>query len=144
MFESDTLEDLAAHLDIDVAGLVNTVKEYNAAVQTDVTYNPTIKDGRGTVGLAVNKTNWAETIDTPPYLGWAVTTGISFTFGGVKINTRGQVVNHRSGPHSRALRRRGDGRRAVLLQLPRRLGPVCRDGVWPSLRHQRRPGTPIC
>ncbi len=98
MFESDTLEDLAAHLDIDVAGLVNTVKEYNAAVQTDVTYNPTIKDGRGTVGLAVNKTNWAETIDTPPYLGWAVTTGISFTFGGVKINTRGQVVTTAQDP----------------------------------------------
>ncbi len=98
MFEANTLEELAAHLDIDVAGLVNTVKEYNAAVQTGVTYNPTIKDGRGTVGLAVNKTNWAETIDTPPYLGWAVTTGISFTFGGVKINTRGQVVTNAQDP----------------------------------------------
>ena len=98
MFEANTLEELAAHLDIDVEGLVNTVKEYNAAVQTGVTYNPTIKDGRGTVGLAVNKTNWAETIDTPPYLGWAVTTGISFTFGGVKINTRGQVVTNAQDP----------------------------------------------
>ena len=98
MFEANTLEELAAHLDIDVEGLVSTIKEYNAAVQTDVTYNPTILDGRGTVGLAVNKTNWAETIDTPPYLGWAVTTGISFTFGGVKINTRGQVVTNAQDP----------------------------------------------
>ena len=98
MFEANTLEELAAHLDIDVEGLVNTVKEFNAAVQTDVAYNPTIKDGRGTVGLALNKTNWAETIDTPPYLGWAVTTGISFTFGGVKINTRGQVVTNAQDP----------------------------------------------
>ena len=98
MYEANTLEELAAHLDIDVDGLVNTVKEYNAAVQTGVTFNPTVKDGRGTVGLAVNKTNWAELIDTPPYLGWAVTTGISFTFGGVKINTRGQVVTNAQDP----------------------------------------------
>ena len=100
MFEANTLEELAARLDIDVEGLVNTIKEYNAAVQTDITYNPTIKDGRGTVGLALNKTNWAETIDTPPYMGWAVTTGISFTFGGVKINTRGQVVTNAQDPIS--------------------------------------------
>ena len=40
----------------------------------------------------------AETIDTPPYYGWAVTTGISFTFGGVKINTRGQIVTNAQEP----------------------------------------------
>ena len=98
MAEANTLEELASRLDIDVEGLVNTVKEYNAAIQTDIPHNPTVKDGRGTTGLAVNKTNWAETIDTPPYMGWAVTTGISFTFGGVKINTRGQVVTNAQDP----------------------------------------------
>ena len=98
MAEADTLEELASRLDIDVEGLVNTVKEYNAAIQTDIPHNPTVKDGRGTTGLPVNKTNWAETIDTPPYMGWAVTTGISFTFGGVKINTRGQVVTNAQDP----------------------------------------------
>mgnify|MGYP003322587987 FL=1 len=98
MVEANTLEELAARLDIDVEGLVNTVKEYNAAIQTDIPHNPTVKDGRGTTGLTVNKTNWAETIDTPPYMGWAVTTGISFTFGGVKINTRGQVVTNAQDP----------------------------------------------
>ena len=46
----------------------------------------------------MDKTNWAETIDTPPYLGFAVTTGISFTFGGVKINNRGQVVTNAQEP----------------------------------------------
>ena len=78
--------------------LAQTVKEYNAAVRQDIPYNPTIKDGRCTEGLAVDKTNWAETIDTPPYLGFAVTTGISFTFGGVKINNRGQVVTNAQEP----------------------------------------------
>ena len=46
----------------------------------------------------MDKTNWAETLDTPPYLGFAVTTGISFTFGGVKINNRGQVVTNAQEP----------------------------------------------
>ena len=78
--------------------MVNTINEYNAAVRTDIPYNPTVKDGRSTEGLALNKTNWAETIDTPPYYGWGVTTGIAFTFGGVKINTRGQIVTNAQEP----------------------------------------------
>ena len=98
MAQADTIEELATRLDIDPEGLAATIKEYNAAVRTDIAYNPTVKDGRCTEGLAVNKTNWAETIDTPPYYGWAVTTGISFTFGGVKINTRGQVVTNSQEP----------------------------------------------
>lgn len=98
MAQADTIEELATRLDIDSEGLAATIKEYNAAVRTDIPYNPTVKDGRCTEGLAVNKTNWAETIDTPPYYGWAVTTGISFTFGGVKINTRGQVVTNSQEP----------------------------------------------
>ena len=98
MAQADTLEELAAKLDIDPQGIADTIKEYNAAVRTDIPYNPTIKDGRCTEGLALNKTNWAETLDTPPFYGWAVTTGISFTFGGVKINTRGQIVTNAQEP----------------------------------------------
>ena len=94
MAEANTIEELATRLDIDPEGFASTIEAYNAAVQTDVTYNPTVKDGRGTVGIAPPKTNWAQTIDTPPYLGYAVTCGISFTFGGVKIDTRGQVVTN--------------------------------------------------
>ena len=93
MAQADSIEELARRLDIDPAGLAATVREYNAAVQTDVPYNPTVKDGRGTVGIAPPKTNWAQTVDTPPYLGYAVTCGISFTFGGVRIDNRGRVLN---------------------------------------------------
>ena len=140
MAQADTIEELAARLDIDPQGLAQTVKEYNAAVRTDIPYNPTIKDGRCTEGLAVDKTNWAETIDKPPYLGFAVTTGISFTFGGVKINNRGQVVTQRPGTHPRPVRRRRNGGRPLLLQLPRRLRPVGGHGLRQALRHQRGAG----
>ena len=98
MAQADTIEELAARLDIDPEGLVRTVRGFNAAVQQDVPYNPTVKDGRSTVGIEPPKTNWAQTIDTPPYLGYAVTCGITFTFGGVKIDTRGQVVTNGQEP----------------------------------------------
>ncbi len=98
MAQADTIEELAARLDIDPEGLARTVREFNAAVQQDVPYNPTVKDGRSTVGIEPVKSNWAQTIDTPPYLGYAVTCGITFTFGGVKIDTRGQVVTNGQEP----------------------------------------------
>ena len=98
MAEAGTIEELAARLDIDPAGLARTVADFNGAVQTDVPYNPTIKDGRGAVGIEPPKTNWAQTIDTPPYLGYAVTCGITFTFGGIKINNRAQVVTNSQEP----------------------------------------------
>ena len=92
MATAKTIEDLAARLDIDQEGLGRTVKEFNASVQ-DAEFNPTVLDGRSTAGLQPPKSNWAQAIDTPPFLGYAVTCGITFTFGGLKINTGGQVLD---------------------------------------------------
>ena len=72
---------------------VKTIAEYNKAVRTDMPFNPNVKDGRRTEGLAVNKSNWANTIDQPPFEGYAVTCGVTFTFGGVRITTDGEVLN---------------------------------------------------
>jgi tricarballylate dehydrogenase len=72
---------------------VQTIADYNAAVRTDIAFNPNIKDGRRTEGLAVPKSNWANTIDTPPFEAYAVTCGITFTFGGLRINNDGQVLD---------------------------------------------------
>jgi len=62
-------------------------------VKTDIPFNPNIKDGRCTTGLPVNKSNWANTIDTPPFEAYAVTCGITFSFGGLRINTDAQVIS---------------------------------------------------
>jgi tricarballylate dehydrogenase len=91
--EDATLEGLARKLEIDVAGFVKTVKDFNAAVMSEVPFNPAVKDGRGTRGLALPKSNWAQALDTPPYVGYAVTTGITFTFGGLKIDSAGSVID---------------------------------------------------
>jgi tricarballylate dehydrogenase len=90
--EDMTLEGLARKLEIDVAGFVDTITKYNAAVQPG-TYNPAIKDGKGTRGITPPKSNWALPLDSPPYVGFAVTTGISFTFGGLRITPQGQVMD---------------------------------------------------
>jgi len=91
---ANTLEELVSKLDdVDAEKALETIKAYNAAVMTEVPFNPNIKDGRGTRGLAVKKSNWANTIDEPPFEAYAVTCGITFTFGGVKINTSAQVID---------------------------------------------------
>jgi len=91
---ADSIEELAKKLDgVDAAQFVKTIAEYNAAVRQDIPFNPNVKDGRGTQGLAINKSNWANTIDQPPYEGYAVTCGITFTFGGLRINNDAEVLN---------------------------------------------------
>ena len=91
---ANTIEEFAQKLEgVNAAAFLRTIQEWNAAVQTDVPFNPNIKDGRGTQGLAVNKSNWANTIDAPPFEGYAVTCGVTFTFGGLRINNDGAVLN---------------------------------------------------
>ncbi len=91
---ADTPEALAAKLEgVDPAGFLRTVRAYNEAVRTEVAFDPTIKDGRGTDGLEVPKSNWAQALDTPPFEAYAVTCGITFTFGGLRVGARGQVLD---------------------------------------------------
>jgi tricarballylate dehydrogenase len=91
---ADTLEGLADKLeDVDAAGFLKEIESYNAAVDTSVAFNPNVKDGRRTRGLAVDKTNWANRIDTPPFEAYAVTCGITFTFGGLRIDHQARVID---------------------------------------------------
>ena len=48
-------------------------------------------DGLGTTGISPPKSNWAQPIDSPPYVAYVTTTGITFTFGGLKINEATEV-----------------------------------------------------
>jgi tricarballylate dehydrogenase len=90
--EASTIGELAEGLGIDRAGLERTVAAFNAAV-TDAPFNPAVKDGKRTVGLSPDKSNWAVPIDAPPYLGFPVTCGVTFTFGGVRIDRDARVLD---------------------------------------------------
>jgi tricarballylate dehydrogenase len=95
---ADTPAALAEALGIDPEGFVQTVESYNAAVQPG-DFNPAILDGKRTVGIAPPKSNWAQPLDTPPYTGFAVTCGITFTFGGLRIDPQtAQVLDTEDRP----------------------------------------------
>ena len=101
MATANTLSDLADQLGIEPGALLDTVNEYNAGIQWDLIegFNPSTLDGVSTAGVSPPKTNWALPFDSPPYLGYAVTCGITFTFGGLKIDPRsGQVLDTEDRP----------------------------------------------
>jgi tricarballylate dehydrogenase len=90
--KADTFEALAEKLEgVDARRFLETVRAFNAAPRPDVPFNPNIRDGLATSGLPIDKTNWAQRFDQPPYEAYAVTTGITFTFGGLKITAEAQV-----------------------------------------------------
>jgi tricarballylate dehydrogenase len=87
---ADSLAALAHQLPVDRAAFLDTVEGYNAAVGPG-RFDPSIRDGLATKGLAVPKSNWAQRLDTPPFTAWPMTGGITFTFGGVRVNERAEV-----------------------------------------------------
>lgn len=88
---ADSVGELADKLGM--PALTKTVEEFNAAVQEEVPLNFSILDGKGTRGITPAKSNWAQKIDTPPFVAYHVACAITFTFGGIKINSRGQVLD---------------------------------------------------
>jgi tricarballylate dehydrogenase len=85
-FTADTLEDLASKLEgVNAENFLKTVREFNASVTTNVPFNKGIRDGRRTIGIDPPKSNWANPLDTPPFTAYAVTCGVTFTFGGLRI-----------------------------------------------------------
>jgi tricarballylate dehydrogenase len=92
--QANTLEDLVVRLDdVNAPRAIETIQAYNAAVRADIPFNPNVRDGRSTVGLPIPKSNWAQAIDAPPFEAYAVTCGVTFTFGGVRITTEGGVLD---------------------------------------------------
>jgi tricarballylate dehydrogenase len=88
--EATTIEELARKLEINAEGLTRTVHNFNNACQPG-DFNPAILDGKCTQGITPPKSNWALPIDEPPFYGFVVTCGITFSFGGLKITTEGEV-----------------------------------------------------
>ncbi len=89
---ADTVEELAAKLDLDPQALLQTVSGYNNAVQ-EGEFNAATKDGKRTEGIEPAKTNWALRLDQSPFVAYGVRCGITFTYGGLMINEAGQVMS---------------------------------------------------
>jgi tricarballylate dehydrogenase len=89
---ADTLEEFVKKLEgVDAARCLQEIREYNKAVRQDIPFNMAVKDGRCTTGLRINKSNWANTIEDPPFEAYGVTCGVTFSFGGLKITNDAEV-----------------------------------------------------
>jgi tricarballylate dehydrogenase len=102
--EADTLEELAAgvqrrygSMGFDEKGFLETINNYNDSVG-DGDFNPDVRDGKSTVGLEPVKSNWATRIDAAPYVVYPVTGGITFTYGGIRIDSEARVVDYLDRP----------------------------------------------
>ncbi|SFI61889.1 FAD-dependent tricarballylate dehydrogenase TcuA [Albimonas pacifica] len=87
-----TIPELAQKLGLDPATLEATVSEFNAAVVGGKPFDHTDLDGNRTQGLAIEKTNWAQRIETAPFYAYPVRPGITFTYLGVKVDERARMT----------------------------------------------------
>ena len=92
VYRGNTLEELAEQLDLDQDAFLATVREYNANINEEASYDPNVLDGRFS-DVTPRKSNWAKSLDKAPFYAYPVTCGITFTFGGVKTDTHGRVLN---------------------------------------------------
>ena len=85
--KANTLAELARLLGLDETQFLCTVESYNAACRVG-TFDHSVLDDCHTEGLTPAKTHWALPIDTPPYYGYALRPGVTFTYLSLKVNER--------------------------------------------------------
>lgn len=89
--EANTIGELAMKLGLPRAALETTIRDFNAAVRPGNFQPTSIADDCRTEGLQPPKTHWARAIDTPPYIGYPLRPGITFTYLGLKADARARV-----------------------------------------------------
>jgi tricarballylate dehydrogenase len=90
-FQADSITEMATKLALDPTELSRTVERFNQATRPGK-FDPAALDGCMTDGLDPPKSNWARPLDTPPYYGYPLRPGITFTYLGVTVNEKAQVV----------------------------------------------------
>jgi tricarballylate dehydrogenase len=88
---ADTIDELAVRLGLDAAVLQATVAEYNTAVRVGQ-FDSTRLDDCRTEGITPAKSHWARRIDEPPFYGYPLRPGITFTYLGLKVNEQARVL----------------------------------------------------
>ena len=87
---SNTIEGLCQQLELPVDRVSETIAEFNAACSTG-RFTPTAPDGLATSGLNPPKSNWARPIIRPPFCGYPLRPGITFTYLGLKVDSTSRV-----------------------------------------------------
>lgn len=95
--EAATIPALARGLGLDPQALDHTVNDFNAHVQPG-TFDISRLDNCHTDGLAIPKSHWAQKIDTPPYYGYPLRPGVTFTYLGVPVDRNARVIDEAGVP----------------------------------------------
>jgi tricarballylate dehydrogenase len=90
--KADTLEELAVKMKLDPTKILETIGSFNNAVKPGQAFDNLKLDGNATTGLTPDKTNWARSVDKPPFYGYPLRPGITFTYLSVKVNDKAQVL----------------------------------------------------
>jgi tricarballylate dehydrogenase len=94
--KADTLAELADKMGLPADALEHTVAEFNEACGDQSGFHPTELDAVATTGLTPPKTNWARPITEPPFYGYSLRTGVTFTYLGLKVDENAQCsINDR-------------------------------------------------
>jgi len=98
--EANSIGEMAAELELDPSALEETVTAFNTSIQPG-TFDASILDDCSTTGLKPPKSHWACSLDTPPFYGYPLRPGITFTYLGVTVNEKTQVImqNHQPAPN---------------------------------------------
>ena len=100
--QAGTIEELADKLGLNRSALRATIDAFNAAVVPGV-FNHAALDDCVTEGLTPAKTHWAQKIDTPPFFGYPLRPGITFTYLGVRVDECARIVMNDGQPASNML-----------------------------------------
>ncbi len=93
MVEAPSLAELAQKIGIEPEPFLRTVEEFNKACRADIPFMPGDLDGKCTVGITPKKSNWATPIVKGPFRAYPVTGGVTFSFGGVQVDTQARVIS---------------------------------------------------
>lgn len=96
--KANSLEELAVQLKLDPVKVRETIDGFNRAVKPGQVFDNLKLDGSATEGLTPNKTNWARAVDKPPFYGYPLRPGITFTYLSVRVNDKAQVLMENGQP----------------------------------------------
>ncbi len=88
--QADTVQGLAEKMKLPVQNVAQTIQAFNAACRPGE-FKPDALDGLATAGLNPRKSNWARAIDTPPFYGYELRPGVTFTYLGLQVDESAQV-----------------------------------------------------
>lgn len=97
--EAGSIGKLAVKLELDPSVLEKMVHRFNQSIRRG-TFDPAVFDDCRTEGLQPPKSHWARPLDTPPFYGYPLRPGITFTYHGVTVNEKAQVIMQNDKPAS--------------------------------------------